>query len=54
VFDLSEPEAYRRDVPKAEVQVLNASHFALGTAAEQIAQLVRTFMKFRCAATIRG
>jgi pimeloyl-ACP methyl ester carboxylesterase len=44
-FQLSEPEAYRRDVPKAEVHVLEAGHFALDTAADQIAQLVRAFMK---------
>jgi pimeloyl-ACP methyl ester carboxylesterase len=44
-FELSEPEAYRRDVPSAEVHVLDAGHFALDTAADQIAQLVRTFMK---------
>jgi pimeloyl-ACP methyl ester carboxylesterase len=44
-FELSEPEAYRRDVPKAEVHVLDAGHFALDTAADQIAQLVRGFMK---------
>ena len=44
-FELSEPEAYRRDVPKAEVHVLEAGHFALDTAADQIAQLVRAFMK---------
>ena len=44
-FDLSEAEAYRRDVPKAEVHVLDASHFALDTAADQIAQLIRGFMK---------
>ena len=31
-FDLSEPEAYRRDVPGAEVQVLDAGHFALDSA----------------------
>ena len=30
-FDLSEPEAYRRDVPNAEVHVLDAGHFALDT-----------------------
>lgn len=28
-FDSSEPEAYRRDVPNAEVRVLDAGHFAL-------------------------
>ena len=43
-FDLSEPEAYRRDVPKADVHVLEAGHFALDTAANDIAQLIRRFM----------
>jgi pimeloyl-ACP methyl ester carboxylesterase len=42
-FDLSEPEAYRRDVPKAEVHVLDAGHFALDTKADEIATLVRRF-----------
>ena len=44
-FDPSEPEAYRRDVPKAEVHIVDGGHFALDTAADQIAQLVRDFMK---------
>jgi pimeloyl-ACP methyl ester carboxylesterase len=44
-FELSEPEAYRRDVPKAEVHILDAGHFALDTKAEEIAALVREFMK---------
>jgi pimeloyl-ACP methyl ester carboxylesterase len=44
-FDLSEPESYRRDVLKAEVHVLDAGHFALDTAADQTAELVRGFMK---------
>jgi pimeloyl-ACP methyl ester carboxylesterase len=43
-FDPSEPEAYRRDVPKAEVHVLNAGHFALDTAADEAAELVRRFL----------
>lgn len=43
-FDPSEPEAYRRDVPKAQVHVLEAGHFALDTAADQIARLVLGFM----------
>jgi hypothetical protein len=43
-FELSEPEAYRRDVPKAEVHVLDAGHFALDTAADEIAALVRDFV----------
>jgi pimeloyl-ACP methyl ester carboxylesterase len=44
-FELSEPEAYRRDVPNAQVHVLDAGHFALDTAADQIAALVRAFME---------
>jgi pimeloyl-ACP methyl ester carboxylesterase len=44
-FDLSEPESYRRDVPTAEVHVLDAGHFALDTKADEIAVLVRDFMK---------
>lgn len=43
-FDLSEPEAYRRDVPKAEVHVLEAGHFALDVAADEIAALIRAFV----------
>jgi pimeloyl-ACP methyl ester carboxylesterase len=44
-FDLSEPEAYRRDVPNAEVHVLEAGHFALDTKADEIAALVGQFIK---------
>ena len=44
-FDPSEPEAYRRDVPKAEVHLLDAGHFALDTAADEIAALVRAFIR---------
>jgi pimeloyl-ACP methyl ester carboxylesterase len=44
-FDISEPEAYRRDVPKADIQVLDAGHFALDTKADEIAALIRDFMK---------
>ena len=45
-FDLGEPERYRKDVPKAEVHVLDAGHFALDTAADEIAALVRGFVGF--------
>ena len=44
-FDLGEPERYRKDVPEAEVHVLDAGHFALDTKADEIAALVREFMK---------
>jgi pimeloyl-ACP methyl ester carboxylesterase len=44
-FALSEPEAYRRDVPSAQVHVLDAGHFALDTAADEIAELLRGFVE---------
>jgi len=44
-FDISEPEAYRRDVPNAEVHVLDAGHFALDTKADEIAALIGQFMR---------
>jgi pimeloyl-ACP methyl ester carboxylesterase len=43
-FDPGEPERYRKDVSKADVHVLNAGHFALDTAADEIAFLVREFV----------
>src|SRR4051794_29720294 len=43
-FEPSEPEAYRRDVPNAQVHVLDAGHFALDTAADEIAALVPSFV----------
>jgi pimeloyl-ACP methyl ester carboxylesterase len=42
-FDPGEPERYRKDVPHAEVHILDAGHFALDTAADEIAALVRDF-----------
>jgi pimeloyl-ACP methyl ester carboxylesterase len=44
-FDLGEPERYRKDVPKAEVYVLEAGHFALDTKADEIATLVGEFVR---------
>jgi pimeloyl-ACP methyl ester carboxylesterase len=44
-FDPGEPERYRKDVPSAKVYVLDAGHFALDTKADEIAALVREFMK---------
>ncbi|MGH9448576.1 MAG: alpha/beta fold hydrolase, partial [Terriglobia bacterium] len=45
-FDPGEPERYRKDVPNAEVHVLDAGHFALDTKADEIAALVRGFIGF--------
>jgi pimeloyl-ACP methyl ester carboxylesterase len=44
-FDPGEPERYRKDVPNAQVYVLDAGHFALDTKADEIAALVLQFMK---------
>ena len=43
-FDASEPESYRKDVPHAEVHIVDGGHFALDTAADVIAGLVGGFM----------
>jgi pimeloyl-ACP methyl ester carboxylesterase len=43
-FDESEPEAYRRDVPTAQVHVLEGGHFALDTQADTIASLIANFV----------
>jgi pimeloyl-ACP methyl ester carboxylesterase len=43
-FDPGEPERYRKDVPNAEVHVLDAGHFALDTKADAIAAIVRKFV----------
>jgi pimeloyl-ACP methyl ester carboxylesterase len=43
-FRISEPEAYRRDVPGAQIHILDAGHFALDTAADEIAAHVRSFV----------
>jgi pimeloyl-ACP methyl ester carboxylesterase len=43
-FDASEPESYRKDVPNAKVHIVDGGHFALDTAAYEIADLIRSFM----------
>jgi pimeloyl-ACP methyl ester carboxylesterase len=45
-FDAGEPERYRKDVPNAEIHVVDGGHFALDTASDEIAALVRGFMVF--------
>jgi pimeloyl-ACP methyl ester carboxylesterase len=37
-------EAFKRDLPAAEVHFVESGHFALETHAEEIAQLIRTFL----------
>lgn len=43
-FALAEVEAYRRDVPSAEVHVLDAGHFALDEKVDEAAALIRSFL----------
>jgi pimeloyl-ACP methyl ester carboxylesterase len=45
LFDQGEAERYGQDVPKAEVHLLDAGHFALDTRAKEIAAFVGDFMK---------
>jgi len=44
-FDPGEPERYRKDVPNAEVHVLDGGHFVMDTKAAEVATLVRGFME---------
>lgn len=46
-FQVAEAEAYRRDVPSAEVHILDAGHFALDEKADEIAALVDDFLARR-------
>lgn len=43
-FQVEEAEAYRRDVPDAEVHVIDAGHFALDEAPDLVADLTRNFL----------
>ena len=43
-FDPGEPERYRKDVPGAQVHVLDAGHFALDTRADEVTARVREFV----------
>jgi pimeloyl-ACP methyl ester carboxylesterase len=43
-FDIAEVAALRHDVPKAEVHVLDAGHFALDEAAGEVATLMHDFL----------
>jgi pimeloyl-ACP methyl ester carboxylesterase len=45
VFDVAEVAALKKDVPKAEVHLLDAGHFALDESAPDIARLTRAFLQ---------
>jgi pimeloyl-ACP methyl ester carboxylesterase len=44
-FTVAGATAYAGDVPKAEIHILEAGHFALDEATDQIASLVRSFLE---------
>jgi pimeloyl-ACP methyl ester carboxylesterase len=44
-FEVAAAHAYIRDVPDAEVHLLDAGHFALDEAADEIARLTRSFLE---------
>jgi pimeloyl-ACP methyl ester carboxylesterase len=43
-FTVAGATAYKRDVPDAELHILDAGHFAMDEALDQIALLVRSFL----------
>jgi pimeloyl-ACP methyl ester carboxylesterase len=46
-FAVAEADAYRRDLPRAEIHVIDAGHFALDEKADQVAMLMRKFLNRR-------
>ena len=44
MFDIAEVAAIKQDVPKADVHILDAGHFALDESASDIAKLMRNFL----------
>jgi pimeloyl-ACP methyl ester carboxylesterase len=43
-FQVAEAEAYRRDLPNAEIHILDAGHFALNDKPDEVAGLVGGFL----------
>ena len=43
-FAIGGATAYQRDLPKAEVHILDAGHFALDEKVDEIASLIRAFL----------
>jgi pimeloyl-ACP methyl ester carboxylesterase len=52
-FDVAEAECYRRDLPEAEVHVLDAGHKALETHCAEITELIRDFLARKLASPDR-
>jgi pimeloyl-ACP methyl ester carboxylesterase len=54
VFDVAEVAALKRDVPKADVHLLDAGHFALDESVDEVARLMRGFLARRSHAASKG
>jgi pimeloyl-ACP methyl ester carboxylesterase len=48
IFVAAGGEAYKRDLPHAEIHMLDTGHFALETHLEEIADLMKIFLKSQC------
>jgi hypothetical protein len=46
-------QAYRRDIPEAEVQLLDTGHFALETHVEESGRAIRDFLQAKVNAVVR-
>jgi pimeloyl-ACP methyl ester carboxylesterase len=46
-FEVAEAEAYRRDVPDAEVHIIDSGHFPLDEAPDRVSQLTGSFLDAR-------
>jgi pimeloyl-ACP methyl ester carboxylesterase len=44
-FQVAEAAAYRRDLPEADIHVIDAGHFALDEQPDEVAALIRGFMR---------
>jgi pimeloyl-ACP methyl ester carboxylesterase len=47
IFTVEGATAYRRDIPNAEIHILDTGHFALETSAEEIATAISRFLAQR-------
>ena len=54
IFTVEGAMAYGRDIPHAEIQILDTGHFALETNAEEIATAIRRFLPQRAQDTRRS
>jgi pimeloyl-ACP methyl ester carboxylesterase len=52
-FDVKEAPCYKRDLPNAEVHVLDAGHMALETNFDEVSKLICNFMSLKSEVNFR-